>query len=297
MAAKKTAQKSSSGLPVFERLPMGLIREPKLAARATMSDARMQELIASFKEIGQIEPITVERSGKEYEIVTGHRRYLAARQCGWTEISAMVYEPGAAHSMAMMLHENIVREQLNPAEEALFMAQAREQYDLDEQGLCELFKRPATYIGNRFALLRGDPKVFSALQRGEIRVGVAHELNRIAEDDMRFYYLDIARRSDPTRNTVHQWVNEWELQKTYVRGPGVEGTGAASGAEGAPGAAGNGNGAGAVGVPDPPPVSQPFFGCDLCGGARDPYNLVTVRMHKWEWDQILKQVAAAARGE
>lgn len=297
MATKKLKAKPAVALPEFKRVPIGLVQEPKLPARATMSDSKMQELIASLKAVGQIEPITVEDRGGQYEIVTGHRRYLAARSIGWTEISAMVYPKGAAHSMARMLHENIVREDLNPAEEALLMKQAQDEMQLDEQGLCDLFQRPANYIANRFALLRGDPKVFESLQRGEIRIGVAHELNRIADDGMRAYYLDVARRSDPLQRTVHQWVNDYMLQEQAAR---------ARPAAAAAAAEENGNGLGAIGEGVAPggvadasgaAIPQPFFGCDLCGGARDPYNLVTKRIHKWEWEQIESQVAKAARGE
>lgn len=296
-AKKKSTDKPASGLPEFRRVPMGMIDEPALPARATMSDAKMQELIASFQEIGQIEPISVSAIGDRYEIVAGHRRYLAARQLGWTEISAMVYPRGPRHSTAMMLHENLVREELNPAEEALFMAQCREEMKLDEQGLCDLFKRPAGYIANRFALLRGDPNIFSALQRGEIRVGVAHELNRIKADDMRAYYLDIARRGDPPARVVHQWVEAWLLQSGSVSAAVEAGKAAAAANSENGGAGGNGNAAAIQTAGAFPGGDKPFFGCALCGGDRDPYNLVTVQIHKWEWDQILAQVAKAARGE
>lgn len=297
MATKKPISKPTDGLPEFKRVAIGLIREPKLAARATMSDTRMQELIESFKAIGQIEPITLETRDGGFEIVAGHRRYLAARSLGWTEIAAVVRPAGSTNSLAVMLHENLVREDLNPAEEALFMAQAREELQLDEAGLCDLFKRPAQYIANRFALLRGDPNIFSALQRGEIRVGVAHELNRITAEDMRSYYLDVARRGDPPARVVHQWVEQWKMGNGAISDAVRAGKEAAAANAEAAGAGGNGTAAEVQTAGAFPGGDKPFFGCALCGGDRDPYNLVTVQIHKWEWEQILAQVAKAARGE
>lgn len=294
---KKPAHPEGAPLPEFKRIPIAQISEPDLPARSTMSDTRMQDLIESLRELGQIEPVTVEYDGEAYKIVTGHRRLLAARSLGWTELAAMVYPYNQAQNAAMMLHENIVREDLNPAEEALYMAQMREKFDLDEEGLCKLFKRSANYIGQRFALLRGDQKIFEALQRGEIRIGVAHELNRITADDMRAYYLDIARRSDPPQRVVHEWVQAWMLQQSAPQMP-IAGAPAAQGPPlngGGPYGGESDRSVSAANDPNAP--SPPFFGCQVCGGTKDPYNLITVQMHKWHWDDIQASIRRAAGGE
>jgi ParB/RepB/Spo0J family partition protein len=251
--------------------------------------------VESMKALGQIEPITVEQHEGMFEIITGHRRLFAAKQLAWKELAAIVYPEGKAEVLAMRLHENVCREDLNPAEEALFMAQARAKMGLDEAGLMALFHRSADYIGARFALLRGDPEIFKALLEGEIRLGVAHELNRIGDDGMRRYYLDCARRADPPARVVHQWVVD-----LAVRGsPQIP----LKGAEGGTGispvgqAAGDGSGV----VDDSPagvtvgPAAAAVSRCALCGGDRDPYNLVTVQIHRWEWEQIERQVQSALR--
>lgn len=292
----KATAPAGAPLPEFKRIPIAMISEPDLPARTSMTDAGMQDLIESLRAIGQIEPVTVEDVDGAYKIVTGHRRLLAARSLGWTELAAMVYPFDQSRSAAMMLHENIVREDLNPAEEALYMAQVRERFDLDEEGLCKFFKRSAGYIGSRFALLRGDQNIFLALQRGEIRVGVAHELNRITADDMRAYYLDIARRSDPPQKVVHEWVQSWMNQVRAPAPPVNGGTGAAVETS-------MPENAGTAGVevanPNPQPEVQPtppFFGCQICGGTKDPYNLVSVLMHKWHWDDIQASLRRAGGG-
>jgi ParB/RepB/Spo0J family partition protein len=298
MAGKRKPKgPAEAKLPKFQRIDMSQIREPDLPARATMRDDKMRELIESMRELGQLDPVIVEEDAGMYEIVAGHRRYLAARELHWRTLNAMVYASGGAPKEAMMLHENLIREELNPAEEALFMAQVREKLGLDEAGLCRVFHRTAEYIGGRFALLRGDPDIFAALQRGELRIGVAHELNRITDEGMRRYYLDLARRSDPSARVVHQWVADWIAQQRpgLPIAPGAElgpGAPAADGASSAPGAPGPDGAAAAAGAPE-----APFFGCQLCGGTKDPYNLVTVQMHKWHWADILASVERAAKGE
>jgi ParB/RepB/Spo0J family partition protein len=283
--------------PEFMRIPMDRILEPRLPARATSNSELMRDLIESMREVGQIEAIGVERKGQNFEIVTGHRRFLAARQLNWPDIAALVYRKDSTNRLAMMLHENTVREDLNPAEEALFMAQAKDELNLNEEELCKLFKRSPGYIGDRFALLRGDVEIFKALQAGQIRVGVAHQLNRITDENMRHYYLDCARRSDPPARLVAQWVSDWQLQNMARAGAGsappagvradgqlpvtVSGDAAAAGADG--------GGA--------PGVNVPRIECALCGGAKDPYNLINVMIHKWHWDEIIRAVERAQRGE
>ena len=293
---RRQKQPPIAHLPTFMRIPVARIIEPALPARVQMSGEGMSDLIESMREVGQIEPITVEQHEGMFELITGHRRYLAARSLQWSELNAMVWAEGTPSKLAMMLHENSVREALNPAEEAIFMAQAQEQLGLDEQGLMKTFKRGADYVAGRLALLRGDKDVFLALQAGEINIGVAHELNRITDHGMLLYYLDCAKRSNPPARVVHQWVNDWKLRA----GAQLAGKPPAVGAQPeTPGADGDGGvpvSAGAGSSPDTPAEPKPFFGCELCGGDRDPYNLVTVRIHMWEWDRIQETVRKVAQG-
>lgn len=294
--ARKPRGPVGGALPTFMRVAVARIIEPAIPARVQMDDNRMAELIESMRSIGQIEPITLEQHNSTFELITGHRRYLAARSLGWSQLSALVWQEGKASKLAMMLHENTMRESLNPAEEAIFMAQAQEQLKLDEAGLMKTFHRGADYIASRLQLLRGDPDIFLALQQGEIRIGVAHELNRITDVSMRRYYLDCAKRTDPPARVVHGWVGDWKIQHDAQEAAVAAGLAVPAGTLGVASSTGAvpSGGVGAGAVPDAAPAL--FFGCELCGGDRDPHNLLTVRIHKWEWERIMESVDKAARG-
>jgi ParB/RepB/Spo0J family partition protein len=296
----KRSQKSNGppapALPQFRRIELARVLEPEVPARATMNDVLLDQLINSMRVLGQIEPISVEQHEAMYKIITGHRRFLAARSLNWKEIAALVYPEGRVNRWAMMSHENRMREDLNPGEEAIWMAQAREELGLDEAGLCELFHCSPDYLAGRFALLRGDAEVFACVQRGEIRLGVAHELNRITEEGMRRYYLDCARRGDPPQRVVHQWVNDWlrqEAGRQALLAAGALAGGTVPGAAATTPAVDGGDGAAGYSAAVAP---APFFGCEICGGDRDPQNLVNVRMHMWEWQQIQAQIERARKG-
>lgn len=297
MAKMKGKQVEAAPAPAGTRLmdiPLTQILEPELPARAQMNDQKMAELCDSMRAIGLVEPIAVEQHDLMYEIITGHRRFLAARALHWEAIRAVIYAEGTPNILAMRLHENIIREALNPAEEALYMAQAREKYELDEEGLCKFFHCSPGYLASRFALLRGDPEIFKALQAGEIRVGSAAELNRITDEGMRRYYLDICRRGDHPQKVVHQWVQDWMLQSRPTL-PGVGNAilgGRAAGAQ--DGAAADANCSALAPTADASQPPAATLCCGLCGGDKDPYNLITVFIHRWEWDSIQQQIRKAA---
>lgn len=247
-------------------LPMDKILEPELPARESMDERKLEDLKESMAELGLLSPILVVMQEGLYEIVAGHRRYLAARGLGWKAIPAILYDDADAAKEAAMLHENVVREDLNPAEEAVFIAQLIDKYNLDEEGICKMMRKRPDYIADRLRLLREDPQVFQALRTGRINFAVARELNKFDDETMRRYYLDAAIRSGCASRVVTQWLNEWRANRVTVNTE-AEPTPAASA----------------------PVNPEPYkFACEFCGGDKDPYNLVTIQVHRWELEEIHK---------
>lgn len=269
--AETTPAQGSAGLSV---LPLNRVVDPALPARESMDEAKFADLKSSMAELGLLSPIIAVRRGEVYEVVAGHRRVMAARELGWLHIPATVHEDGWAAAEAAMLHENVVREDLNAGEEAVFLAQLIEKYQLDEDGICSMVKRTPDYVADRLRLVRGDPEVLNALRRGQISFAVARELNKFTDETMRRYFLDSAIRSGCSSRVVTGWLTEWRSQQAAPAAEARETQGAVEQA------------------PPPAYVDE----CFLCGGARDPYNLVTVRVHRWELEEIRKSIAKAAEG-
>jgi ParB family chromosome partitioning protein len=86
--------------------------------RKEFDQERLEELAASIKEHGIVQPIVVRPKGKGYEIVAGERRWRAARLAGLEKVPALVREFSEAERMEIALVENLQREDLNPLEEA-----------------------------------------------------------------------------------------------------------------------------------------------------------------------------------
>lgn len=272
---KPAAAQGAPGAPKLRLIPIANIDEPALPAREAMSERGMAELVDSMQEIGLLSPLIVFEKGGRVEVVAGHRRLLAARELGWAGVPCIVHPSSFAAKDAAMLHENVVRENLNAAEEAVFIAQVMERSNLDEEGICRLMHKSPDYIADRLRLLRNDIEVFQALRRGDINLAVARELNKFSDEQMRRYYLDAAVRSGCSSRVVTQWLAEFRSQSSAPAA--LEGEA-------------------------PAPVEQePALAhidqCFLCGGAKDPYNLVTVRIHRWELEELQKHLAAAGASE
>jgi len=287
-----------------EAPPTGVIQEvalesvipPSLPVREKMSDQAMQDLKESLASVGQLYPLLVKRAGEFLEVVDGHRRFLAARELGWRTLRAVVFGEADAPGLAVMIHANFVREEVNAAEEAVFMQQVREKLGLDEAGLCAAFCCTPAYLGERFKLLRGDEGVFEAVRSGAISMSAAHVLNGCEDEDMRRYFLDAAVRGGHSARMLAKWVADWRANGgssapggSPVDQPGAGEAVAGSEPEGQSGVVRDGL-ASAAGSP------SHVVECVFCGGHKDPYNMVNVWVHKWELDAVLKAAREVAEG-
>ena len=248
------------------------IDEPPLAIRITMSDDGLDDLARSIRDVGLQNPITVVADGGRYRIVTGHRRYIAHQKINAPKILCIVRAAGEIQEIAAMVHENLMREDVNPAEEAIFYARLVDERGYNEADLMELTKRTAEYIADRFRLLRGDDQVFAAVQRGDIVFSSARVLNTCDDQEMRRFYLDNAIRGGHASRVVKRWIDDWRLHK-----PNKQADLIAPAAE-----------------PAAPAVEEQKFCCALCGGHRDPWNFVTITLHKMEWDAIQRTLRESA---
>src|SRR5258708_8598475 len=100
-------------------LPVGAIRPGKYQPRTRMDEQALNELAASIRAEGLMQPLLVRPWGREqYELIAGERRWRAAQIAGLAEVPVLVREVADSAALAMALIENIQREDLNPIEEA-----------------------------------------------------------------------------------------------------------------------------------------------------------------------------------
>ncbi|MBR5944169.1 MAG: ParB/RepB/Spo0J family partition protein, partial [Lachnospiraceae bacterium] len=140
--------------------------------RKIFRDESLNELAASIKEIGIIQPIIVQRIGDGYRIVAGERRWRAARIAGLSTIPAIVREDlSDTETMAQALIENILREDLNPIEEASAMKDLLVTHKLTQEKLSNLLGKPRATIANTIRILNLDESLQEFVSRGDLSEG------------------------------------------------------------------------------------------------------------------------------
>ena len=124
----------------------------------------------------------------------------------------------------MKLHENIVREDVNPVEEAFFLRGMMKRGKLSQKDIAREIGRSEGYVSQRFEVIDGDEKVMNAVLAGKIVFSVGRELNRIKDEDVRWNYLHHAITGGASPSVVKQWVEDYqraeESSRRYGGGPG-----------------------------------------------------------------------------
>lgn len=196
----------------LQQINLDSILEPAEQVRKVISADQLEDLVESIKKIGLIEPLVVKPVGEKYEVIAGHRRLLACRTANATPVPCMVRVEGESNEDEIKLHENFFREDINPADEAEFYAYMIERRRITIEDIAEKVHKSGTYIRERLNLLRGDKVILEAVRDKVISAGAAKELNMIAVEETRNYYLKYAIDSGATVRTVQEWRKQWERE-------------------------------------------------------------------------------------
>lgn len=214
--AENPSSKATPDSGAYRLIPLAQLDEPQDATRDTMDEIQLAELAESIQAHGLIQPLVVEQHGERYEVVAGHRRLLACQLVEYDPVPCLIRDPFLVDSSAVTLAENYYREQINPAEEAVFLDRLlTERCHGDVDTLAALIRRRRQYVEDRLLLKRGDSNVFQALANRDIPLGVARELNRVKDEGQRLLYLDSAIRGGATAAVVQRWRTQGEAAVPY----------------------------------------------------------------------------------
>lgn len=141
--------------------------------RKGFDEEAMDELVASIREKGIIQPLIVRKSENGYEIIAGERRWRAAKRAGLTQVPAIIKDASNKEALELALVENLQREDLNPIEEATAYEQLIKEFGLTHEEISERLGKERSTITNQLRLLRLPPEVKQALIEGKITAGHA----------------------------------------------------------------------------------------------------------------------------
>ena len=139
--------------------------------RKTFDPQKLQELSASIKRHGVVQPILVKKNGGRYTIVAGERRYRAARMAGLMTVPVVTTDIDEGTVMEISLVENIQRENLNPIEEAAAIKLLMQQHDLTQEEVSERVGKSRPAIANSLRLLTLAKSVQKMIKDGRLSAG------------------------------------------------------------------------------------------------------------------------------
>jgi ParB family transcriptional regulator, chromosome partitioning protein len=146
--------------------------------RLNMDDGKLEELAASIKANGIIQPILVRRTGNTYRIIAGERRWRAAQKAGLQRVPVVVREvaDGDKQLLELALIENLQREGLNPIDEALAYQRLADEFSLTQEQIAAAVGKDRSSVANFMRLLKLPEEVRADLASGALSTGHARAL-------------------------------------------------------------------------------------------------------------------------
>lgn len=192
----------------LQRIALSRVRPNPFQPRREFDPVEMQELEASLKASGLIQPISVRRHGDAFEIIAGERRVRAATNLGWTEISAMVRDFDDRTMLVLALVENLQRTNLNPLEEARGYRRLIDEFHLTHQQVAEAVGKDRTTVTNLLRILGLPDSVQRMVEDGRLSTGHARALLGLADATASAEVAGIAATRGLSVRDLEQMVRE-----------------------------------------------------------------------------------------
>lgn len=229
----------------IHKINLAVLLEPKKADRIEINQDEISELAKSIFEIGQLQPIIARPVGDKFEIVAGHRRFLACSSLEAGTVDAIVKEMTDEMASLVRATENLQRAELTPIEEAEIYSNLINNHGMTIDQVGKKMGRTGGTIKRRLDLLKMHPMLQSAVHKKLVSMTVAEELWPISSETDLDYYLQFAIENGITKEVARQWCKEWKDAQRRQRDVGEGSTHIPS-------------------VNEPRPI---YISCDICKGA------------------------------
>jgi ParB family chromosome partitioning protein len=160
----------------LHELPTGSLVPNPQQPRRHFDQQALEELAASIRASGVLQPLVVRPRGTQYEILVGERRWRAAQQAGLARVPAIVREASDAEALELGLVENLLREDLNPLEAADAYQRLLTEFGWTQEELARRLGKDRSSVANALRLLRLPPLIQEDLRTGRLTMGHARAL-------------------------------------------------------------------------------------------------------------------------
>ncbi|MFD1316654.1 ParB/RepB/Spo0J family partition protein [Namhaeicola litoreus] len=201
-------------------IELSAIEENPFQPRTNFNEEALNELAASIKELGVIQPITVRKlSGNKFQLVSGERRFRASKKIGATTIPAYIRIANDQEMLEMALVENIQRSDLDPIEIALSYQQLIEEIKLTQEELSKRVGKNRTTVTNYLRLLKLDPIIQTGIRDGFLTMGHGRALINIENQNIQLeIYKQIIENNLSVRQTEELVRNSRDGKKSSKKG-------------------------------------------------------------------------------
>lgn len=172
--------------------------------RREFNQEQLEELAASLREHGVLEPVIVRSKGSGFELVVGERRWRAAHLAGLAVIPALVRDLDDREAMELALVENLQREDLNPMEEAEAFRRLSVEYGLTQEEIAARVGKRRSTVANRMRLLELDDNLQGEVRKGRLSAGHARAILGISDE---------AKRQEVAQRVVNEGLSVRAVEK------------------------------------------------------------------------------------
>lgn len=203
-----------------KKIPLSLVDPPRRPHRSAMDEAKLRETAESMSLVGQLAPVRVIEADGRFEIVYGHRRLIAARRLGWTELNAEIVEATDREVILARAHENAKREELSPLDRAIEAKLVLDACEGDIEAAAMSLGYSVPTVDALLEILDWPRDIQEAVDSRQIGRGAGRWLAKIGDVGERDLALRTALRDGCTEALGRWYYQQWALKGTVAADSG-----------------------------------------------------------------------------
>ena len=203
-----------------QQVPLSKVRPNPFQPRKTFRPEDLQELVASVKERGILQPILARKKGDVWEIIAGERRYRAAQKLGHLTIPVIEVQASDVESLELALIENLQRSDLSPLEEAEGYRRLQDEFNMTQEQIAQKVGKDRATVANAMRLLKLSPEVKAMLASGQLSAGHARVLAALPTLLDQYKWAERIVRQGFTVRDVEKWLQNQKGPGRKVRSNG-----------------------------------------------------------------------------
>ena len=212
------AKTRTDGSADIVRIPADMIEPNPFQPRMSFDTEALEELTASIRSLGLIQPITVRKTaGDKYQIISGERRFRACKAAGMDIIPAYIRSASDQSMLEMAIVENIQREDLDPIEVALGYRRLIEECSLTQEQMAARIGKKRASVTNYLRLLKLPAKVQHDLKVGLLSVGHAKVILGVEDPQMQEELCDMVVKGGLSVRQLEDKVRRLEREEDPAR--------------------------------------------------------------------------------